>query len=64
MSLNCTIWAIELWIPKSQAGDRYRKLTEMAVAMIKRFPNLMDTQVRVLFDAAYLANHVVKACES
>ena len=57
-------WAIELWIPKAEAGASYRKLTEMAVAMIKRFPKLLDTKVRVLFDAAYLAIQVTKACES
>lgn len=57
-------WAIELWIPKAQAGAGYRKLTEIAVSMIKRFPKLMEMKVRVLFDAAYLAVHVTKACES
>lgn len=31
-------WAIELWIPKSQAGPKYRKLTQIAVDLIKRFP--------------------------
>lgn len=57
-------WAIELWIPKAQAGSKYRKLTQIAVDMIKRFPKLGHTKVRVLFDAAYLAVHVTKSCES
>ncbi len=57
-------WAIELWIPKAHAGSKYRKLTQIAVDLIKRFPRLGDTKVRVLFDAAYLAIHVTKACES
>ena len=57
-------WAIDLWVPKTQAGAGYRKLTEMATALIQRFPKLFDMKVRVLFDAAYLATPVTKACES
>ena len=57
-------WAIELWIPKDQAGANYRKLTQIAIGIIQRFPTLMETKVRVLFDAAYLAVGVTKACES
>lgn len=57
-------WAIELWIPKVQSGGQYRRLTDIAVMLINRFPQLLQTKVRVLFDAAYLAIHVVKACES
>ena len=50
--------------PKAQAGSKYRKLTQIAVDMIKRFPKLGNTKVRVLFDAAYLAVHSTKACQS
>lgn len=57
-------WAIELWMPKAQAHDRYRKLTEIAVSVIQRFPSHLSQRVRVLFDAAYLATPVVRACES
>ena len=57
-------WAVELWIPKAQAGSEYRKLSQIAVSLIQRFPQLGNTKVRVLFDAAYLAVHVTKACES
>ena len=57
-------WAVDLWIPKAQAEGQYRKLTDIAAALIQRFPQLSETKVRVLFDAAYLANKVVKACES
>lgn len=57
-------WAIELSIPKHQAGSNYRKLTQIAACLIKRFPQIGDTKVRVLFDAAYLAVNVTKTCES
>lgn len=57
-------WAIELWMPKVQAGSGYRKLTQMASELIQRFPVLCGLKVRVLFDAAYLAVNVVKACEA
>lgn len=57
-------WAIDLWIPKAQAGRQYRKLTEIAADLIARFPELTETKTRVLFDSAYLANRVVRTCES
>ena len=31
------IWHVELWKPKGHSGPRYRKLTDMAAAMIKGF---------------------------
>lgn len=57
-------WAIELWIPKAQAGRNYRKLNEIACSMIRSFPNRFGLKVRVLFDAYYLAKPVVRVCES
>lgn len=57
-------WAIDLWLPKAHAGRSYRKLTEIAAALIGRFPDLAETTIRVLFDAAYLADRVVRTCES
>lgn len=57
-------WAIDLWIPKAQAGKNYRKLNQIAAAMIAAFPEKFGLKVRVLFDAAYLAQSVVRACES
>lgn len=57
-------WAIDLWIPKAQAGKKYRKLNQIAAAMINAFPTQFGLEVRVLFDAAYLAPPVIRACES
>ena len=57
-------WAVELWIPKSQAGDSYRKLNQIASSMIRSFHERFSLKVRVLFDAAYLAQSVVRVCES
>lgn len=57
-------WAVELWMPKEQVGSDYRKLTQIAVSLIQRFPQGISRKVRVLFDAAYLAQTVVKACQS
>ena len=56
-------WRIDLWKPKGHAGGRYRKLTDMAAAMIKDFaaPSA-GVKVRVLFDAFYLCPTVIKAC--
>ncbi len=57
-------WAMELWIPKADANSGYRKLTQIAAEMINRFPQGLSSKVRVLFDAAYLAKNIVKACKS
>jgi SRSO17 transposase len=57
-------WAIDLWIPKAHAGKSYRKLNHIAAAMIHAFPQSLGLKVRVLFDAAYLAPAVIRACES
>ncbi len=57
-------WAIELWMPKAQAGRSYRKLNQIASSMIRGFPERFGLKVRVLFDAAYLAQSVVRVCES
>jgi len=57
-------WAIELWIPKAQAGRNYRKLNQIACSMIRSFPKRFGLKVRVLFDAYYLAQPVVRVCES
>jgi hypothetical protein len=55
---------IELWKPKGHPGPRYRKLTNMAAAMIKALQVPAAVKVRVLFDAFYLCPTVTKACES
>lgn len=57
-------WRIELWKPKGHAGPRYRKLTDMAAAMIDAFQVPAGVKVRVLFDAFYLCPKVARACES
>ena len=57
-------WAIELWIPKAQAGRSYRKLNHIAASLIATFPEKFGLKVRVLFDAAYLAQSVVRVCEN
>jgi SRSO17 transposase len=54
---------IELWKPKGHPGPRYRKLTNMAAAMIKALEAPVGVKVRVLFDAFYLCPTVTKACE-
>ena len=56
-------WKVELWKPKGHPGPRYRKLTDMAAAMIKAFCAPEGVKVRVLFDAFYLCPQVAKACE-
>lgn len=56
---------IELWKPKGRSGGpRYRKLTDMAAAMIRAFRAPAGVKVRVLFDAFYLCPTVTRACES
>jgi hypothetical protein len=55
---------IDLWKPKGHPGPRYRKLTNMAAAMIKALEAPAGVKVRVLFDAFYLCPTVTKACES
>lgn len=57
-------WRVDLWKPKGHGGPRYRKLTDMAAAMIKDLAAPAGTKVRVLFDAFYLCPAVTKACES
>jgi len=57
-------WRIDLWKPKGHSGPRYRKITNMAAAMIKAFDAPEGVKVRVLFDAFYLCPTVTKACES
>jgi hypothetical protein len=55
-------WRVELWKPKGHPGPRYRKLTDMAAAMVKAFDAPAVVKVRVLFDAFYLCPAVAKAC--
>lgn len=57
-------WKVDLWIPKAQAGDGYRKINQIAAEMISQLTVPKGLKVRVLFDAYYLATNVVKACES
>lgn len=58
-------WRVELWKPKGHPGPpRYRKLTDMAAAMVKAFEAPAGVRVRVLFDAFYLCPAVAKACEA
>lgn len=56
-------WRIELWLPKDFAGAAYRKLTQIAADMIRRFQPPQGLATRVLFDAFYLAPNVIRACE-
>lgn len=59
-------WKVELWKPKGHPGPRYRKLTDMAAAMVKAFAAAAPegVKVRVLFDAFYLCPQVARACEN
>jgi hypothetical protein len=54
---------LHLWKPKGQSGPRYRKLTDLAAAIVSEFEVPAGLKVRVLFDAFYLCPVVVKACE-
>ena len=57
-------WRVELWKPKGHPGPpRYRKLTDMAAAMVKAFDPPTGVKVRVLFDAFYLCPAVTRACQ-
>lgn len=62
-------WRLQLWKPKGQPpsayAPRYRKLTDLAAAMIRAFqpPPAAGMRVRVLFDAFYLCPAVCRACE-
>jgi SRSO17 transposase len=58
-------WRVELWKPKGHPGatPRYRKLTDMAAAMVEAFDPPAGVKVRVLFDAFYLCPQVARACE-
>jgi hypothetical protein len=59
-------WRVELWKPKGlrgHPGTRYRKLTDMAAALVDAFAPPAGVKVRVLFDAFYLCPHVARACE-
>ena len=56
-------WRVELWKPKGLPGPpRYRKLTDMAAAMVRAFDPPAGVKVRVLFDAFYLCPTVTRAC--
>ena len=57
-------WRIDLWKPKGHPGPRYRKLTDMAAAMIRNFAAPAGVKVRVLFDGFYLCPTVTNACVS
>lgn len=57
-------WKIDLWKPKGHPGPRFRKLTDMAAAMVRSFDTPAGLKARVLFDAFYLCPTVSKACES
>lgn len=57
-------WKIDLWIPKAEAQDGYRKINQIAAEMINELRVPKGLKVRVLFDAFYLAANVVRACES
>ena len=57
-------WRVELWKPKGHPGPRYRKLTDMAAAMVRDFAAPDGVKVRVLFDAFYLCPQVTRACEA
>ena len=58
-------WRVELWKPKGHPGPpRYRKLTDMAAAMVKAFDPPEGVKVRVLFDAFYLCPTVARACDA
>jgi hypothetical protein len=57
-------WRIDLWKPKGHSGGRYRKLTDMAAAMIRDFAAPRGVQVRVLFDAFYLCPTVTNTCRN
>ncbi len=57
-------WRVELWKPKGHPGPRYRKLTDLAAAMVKAFEALAGVKVRVLFDAFYLCPQVARACQA
>jgi len=56
-------WRVELWKPKGHPGPRYRKLTDMAAAMVRDFSPPQGVKVRVLFDAFYLCPQVARACQ-
>lgn len=57
-------WKFDLWVPKAEADENYRKTTQIAAQMINELKLPFDLKVRVLFDAFYLAPCVVKACQS
>lgn len=61
-------WRVRLWKPKGQPASayapRYRKLTDMAAALVRDFqPPRAGMKVRVLFDAFYLCPTVTHACQ-
>jgi SRSO17 transposase len=57
-------WRFELWVPKEEAGDGYRKFTQLAAAIVNDLQLPWELKVRVLFDAFYLSPCVIKACNS
>lgn len=57
-------WRFELWVARREAGQQYRKMTEIAAEMIRAFRPPRRLKVRVLFDAFYLCPPVTRACEA
>src|SRR5688500_3093272 len=57
-------WRVELYKPKGHTGPRYRKLTDMAAAMVRDFAPPEGVKVRVLFDAFYLCPQMARTCEA
>ena len=57
-------WRLQVWQPKSVAGRKYVKTTEIAAAMIREFQPPRGIRIRILFDAFYLCAKLTKACKS
>ena len=57
-------WQIELWKPRCEAGQSYRKTTDIAAQVIAQLDLPWPLKVRVLFDAFYLCPQVTKTCEN
>jgi SRSO17 transposase len=58
-------WKIQLWLPAEYCraeGLPYRKMTEMAAAMVGALEPPKGMRVRVLFDAFYLCPTLTNAC--
>ena len=55
-------WRVELWKPKGHPGPRrYRKLTDMAAAVVRAFAPPAGVRARVLFDSFCLCPTVTRA---